>query len=424
VVSTIEAPEVAAPRRRVVVTTFVLTWVAYASYYLGRKNLSVVKTRLATEGITKPEMAAIDTGYLIAYALSQVLSGFLGDRIGARRLIGFGMLASAAACVVFGASSTALMLFVAFTANGLAQATGWPGTNKAIADVTTIETRGRFMGVWSTCYQVGGLVATALATWLLATFGWRQAFFAPAAWIALWGVVVLVALPTGRGALPEPVSPAPPTSAEQLDESPARSADIEEAHEPSLLRLPALYCYAASYFCIKLIRYSLLFWLPFFLHEALHYSEKSSGYLSIGFEVGGIVGTLVFGSVSDRLRHVPRARVAAVGLVGLAAALVVYARAAAIGPLAGFVSLCFVGAFLFGPDSLVGGACAQDLGGSRRAGAAVGIVNGVGSVGAVLQGFLTAYVSNRWGWPTLFDGFVGLALLGAVVLLPTSRATR
>ena len=190
----------------------------------------------------------------------------------------------------------------------------------------------------------------------------------------------------------------------------------------SLFLEPFLYCYAASYFCIKLIRYSLLFWLPFFLHESLHYSEQSSGYLSIGFEVGGVVGALTFGAASDRAPHLPRARFAAIGLVGLAFALVIYASAASRGAVPGFLALCLVGMFLFGPDSLVSGACAQDLGGTANAGAAVGIVNGVGSIGAILQGFVTVWVSQRYGWSTLFYGFVALSLVGALALVPASRS--
>ena len=43
------------------------------------------------------------------------------------------------------------------------------------------EKRGRIMGLWSTCYQVGGIAATAFATWLLVHYGWRTAFLGPAA---------------------------------------------------------------------------------------------------------------------------------------------------------------------------------------------------------------------------------------------------
>ena len=62
-----------------------LSWLAYASYYLGRKGLSITKAKVAAElGLSEPMLAAIDTAFLSAYALGQVPSGLAADRIGAR----------------------------------------------------------------------------------------------------------------------------------------------------------------------------------------------------------------------------------------------------------------------------------------------------------------------------------------------------
>src|SRR5262249_53014310 len=92
-------------------TAWSLTSVAYAAYYLGRKAFSVAKKPIEHEyHIGRGELAAIDTGHLALYAIGQVLSGLLADRIGARRLVGFGMLLSSAACIGFGASKTALAM--------------------------------------------------------------------------------------------------------------------------------------------------------------------------------------------------------------------------------------------------------------------------------------------------------------------------
>src|SRR5258708_8759219 len=42
--------------------------------------------------------------YLAAYAIGQFLNGLIGDRVGARRLVSFGMLAAAVTCAAFGRS--------------------------------------------------------------------------------------------------------------------------------------------------------------------------------------------------------------------------------------------------------------------------------------------------------------------------------
>ncbi|MET0385946.1 MAG: MFS transporter, partial [Polyangiales bacterium] len=204
---------------------------------------------------------------------------------------------------------------------------------------------------------------------------------------------------------------------------PQPTAADDRSELRAVLRLPALYSYGACYFCIKLIRYSLLFWLPYYLHTSGQFDEVSSGYLSTGFEVGGVVGSIVIGYRSDRTGR-SRASIAAWSLLGLAVALFVYARTPLSSALWHFGALAAIGALLFGPDSLISGAAAQDLGGRRGAATAVGIVNGVGSVGAFLQGALTVGAQHAWGWNGLLLAFVGLSLLSALCLVPALRAGR
>ena len=147
---------------------FALTWIAYASYYLCRKQLAVTKAALAEQlHLSLGTLGAIDTGYLVAYAAGQFASGMICDVIGPRRLVGWGMLACGAATVAFGLGSTGNVFAVSFALNGLFQSTGWPGNVKAMSAWLEPSERGRVMGWWSTCYQMGGLVATAVATRLL-----------------------------------------------------------------------------------------------------------------------------------------------------------------------------------------------------------------------------------------------------------------
>ncbi len=390
---------------------WVLTWVAYATYYLGRKGFSVAKKPIEHEyHIGRDALGMIDTGHLAFYAVGQVLSGILADRVGARRLVGAGMLLSAALCFGFGTSRTALAMGFFFALNGLAQSTGWPGTTRAMAEWTTTENRRRVMAVWCTCYQFGGLFATALAS-LLLRYGWQWAFFVPALIMAAVGVVVLVWL--------EP-SPAAPDATEQGAPS-LETLERRRRAVRAALRSPVLYSYGVSYFAIKLIRYSLLFWLPYYLSDELAYAPDRAGYLSIAFEVGGILGVVAIGLLTHRMAHLSRPALASATLVVLAIALVIYSSVASWGVVANALGLAFIGFCLFGPDSLVSGAAAQDAGGPDAAATATGLVNGVGSVGAILQGALNAWVSRVYGWHAVFYVFVACALVSAVALVPAFR---
>ena len=410
-----------ASTRRARWTAWGLTWVSYATYYLGRKGISVAKAPIM-ESLGKDVLRNVETAYLAAYMVGQYVNGFLGDRVGARRLVGVGMLVSAGACLAFGASSVGIAFLFAFLVNGFAQSSGWPGNVKAMAEWTTPQNRGRVMGVWATCYQVGGIVATWFATFMLSLYGWRASFFGPAVAVAVVGVLVLLFLRPGPGAATQAGAGAGAGAGAESQAEARAEAQAEARRERSrVLRSPTLWCYGASYFGMKLIRYSLLFWLPFYLTTALHYSKTGAGYMSISFEVGGVLGTMGMGALSDRYRRVPRSWFAAAWLVLLAGAIFLYARVGATGTVTNFMVMALVGALLFGPDALISGAAAQDAGGKYAAATAAGVVNGIGSVGAILQEYVTRGVSERYGWDKLFYVFVGLAAFSAVCLIPTFR---
>jgi sugar phosphate permease len=388
-----------------------LTWVAYASYYLGRKGFSVVKSTLRHSlGVSERALGLIDTFYLAAYALGLFVSGYAGDRVGARRLLVWGLGTSALCCAAFGAMNAALWFGVLFFVNGLAQSTGWPGTTRAMAEWTTPQNRGTVMAFWCTCYQVGSIVASSFAAYLLRRNGWRAAFFGPA--LCMLGVALLIFLFLKRGDLPTR-SANVPTS--KLD------AETRRAAQRKAWRSPVLWAFGASYFFIKYVRYALLFWLPYYLHGTLGYAVDRAAYVSSAFEAGGIVGVIAIGMLSDRVRRWPRAALSMLSLLGLALALLLCAALPQHDVWLTVGALALVGALLFGPDSLLSGAAAQDVGGAAAAATATGLVNGVGSLGGMLEGLTLPAISGHFGWQAMFPLLSGLALCAAFALIPATR---
>jgi len=388
-----------------------LTWLAYASYYFGRKGFSVVKSTLRhTLGVSEYALGVIDTLYLAAYAFGQFGSGYIGDRIGARRLIGYGLIASAAACAAFGATSFALGFGALFLVNGLAQSTGWPGTTRAMAEWTTPQNRGTVMAFWCTCYQVGSIVATDFAAYLLRKHGWRAAFFGPA--LAMLVVALLILSLLKQGA-------ALPLGTEPLAQAESETA-LRRAAQRAAYKNPVLWAFGASYFFIKYVRYALLFWLPYYLSATLGYAPDRAAYVSNAFEAGGIVGVIALGAFSDRVRRLSRAALSILSLLGLALALLACAGFGAHVALT-VLGLGLVGALLYGPDALLSGAAAQDAAGAAAAATATGLVNGLGSLGGILEGLTLPAVSAHFGWQAMFPLLAGLALCGALALLPATR---
>ena len=79
-------------RKRILFTA----WITYATFYLCRVNMSIAIPGITQEfGISKTSMGSVLTALFAMYAIGQFVNGALADKIGARRLITTGILASA-----------------------------------------------------------------------------------------------------------------------------------------------------------------------------------------------------------------------------------------------------------------------------------------------------------------------------------------
>lgn len=406
-------PAASSPRLAVLqARVFALTWLSYASYYLTRQSFPTVKTRMEDDlGLSMQTLGWIDTAYLAAYAIGQFQSGALGDRVGPRRMIGYGMIGSALCALAFAGSASPILFALFLGLNGFFQSTGWPNNVKAMQPWFGKARRGRVMGLWCTCFQVGPVAANSLAAYLAARWGWRAGFAGPALAVSAVAALVLLLLvehPRDRGLAPPDPEPAP-----ARPDAPAERPRILE-----LLRMPELWCLGGAYFGLKLIRYCLLGWIAYYLTRRLHYDAAEAGHLQNAFPIGGIAGAIIIGWLTDRYFPLHRIRLAVPCVLGLAAAVLLYQRVGGDGFWPNALAMALCGFMLFGPDTLISGAAAQELGGSRATGSVAGIINGMGSVGAALSGVAVPWVRDRFGWDALFSGFMGIALLSALSLLP------
>jgi len=84
--------------------------------------------------------------------------------------------------------------------------------------------------------------------------------------------------------------------------------------------------------------------------------------------------------------------------------------------------LFVMGLLLYGPDSLISATAAVDFGTSKGASTASGLINGLGSIGAIVGGTIPGFFKESWGWGGVF-GFLGASVtLGALIMLPKWNA--
>ncbi|CAK7356281.1 unnamed protein product [Dovyalis caffra] len=480
-----------------------ITFIAYTSYHASRKPSSIVKSVLDPEpnkttnvypwpigsvfvrdeflGEKKDKfgykgwepfngkdgtkkLGLIDVAFLACYSLGMYGAGHLGDKLDLRLFLTFGMIGSGIFVGLFGMGYFwnihvfGFYLVMQMVA-GLFQATGWPSVVAVIGNWFGKRKRGLIMGIWNAHTSVGNITGSLIAASVL-DYGWGWSFIAPGTFIALAGIFVflfLAAYPEDIG-FPCPNGPAAREEAVPRDlEAQTRNEGIVEEGKNApvpdrsgarrsvgLLEaclIPGVIPFAFCLFFAKLVAYTFLYWLPFYLSQTgvfwppisdirilrnsaifltaeiggEYMSVKSAGNLSTLFDVGGIVGGILAGHISDKLRA--RAITAASFMYAAIPSMLLYSLYGSLSQSMNIVLMMITGLLINGPYALITTAVSADLGthsslrGDSRALATVtAIIDGTGSIGAALGPLLTGFLSSK-GWNEVFV----MLMLGALI---------
>jgi len=397
---------------------FTATWLAYAGYYFCRKAFYVVKRDLSLAfDLNAVDLAHLGTAYLAAYMVGQYSSSYFGNRLGPKMLLLVGMGISLGCNVVFGISNGFWTVALFLALNGLAQGTGWPGCIGSLAFWFKRRQRGSILGVWSTCYQLGSVLATSFAAYLLGLAGWRWSFFgASLVLLCVWFAVLL--LHPGRPAdvdLPELQD----EDDDGADHDGAADGEDKKGLNWNREVAAAIVLMGVIYFTIKFLRYALWSWTPYFLARNFELQGDQAGYLSTVFDISGFAGVIFAGFASDRLFRGKRAFLSFAMLVVMTLAfggMVVFGASSLFA-----FTLCMglAGFMLYGPDSLLSGVAAIDVGSKRGALAAAGIINGTGSIGPIFQEQIIGWMYERYdhALTPIFILLVAVAVVGAALTL-------
>ena len=371
---------------------FTSTWLTYFGFYFCRKAFYAVKGPLSQDlMIDETQLGYIGFAYLLCYTIGQFTSVVSGRFLGARNLLLIGMAVSLLTNIVFGFAANVWTIMVFMAINGFAQATGWPSVVGIMASWTTRSERGTIMGIWTTCYQFGGVAATAWAAYWLAQQGWRGSFFAASSVLTLIWFYVYFCVRNR----PEDVGLELKEAREEEQENEGAEAEPENGKMFAPGVMTTVLLVGGFYFFVKFVRYALWSWAPFLLDTQFGLEADSAGYMSTLFDLFGFMGAMTAGILSDRWFKGRRTVISIVMLIGMVIGCATLYWAGTMAGSGLFSSgtvlftcgagLSIIGFMLFGPDSLLTGAGAMDLGSKKSALAAAGIINGMGSVGSMAQ---------------------------------------
>jgi sugar phosphate permease len=182
-----------------------------------------------------------------------------------------------------------------------------------------------------------------------------------------------------------------------------------------------------AFFCLKLVRYVLVLWLPMYF-SSIGYSIKVAGMLAITFEIGNTIGTACMGALIDKIFKGRKIKFvfAATACMCMILCTFVASTSATAGMKQTTYDAYLSGILMFvaglcEPGFVITGTISADLGeyGGRNVQASLaGIINGLGGLGSVVQGPLVGLIADVWNWNGVFYIITSLCAVAAIALLP------
>ena len=379
----VEDPARPSRTRHVVLTLLVFL---YGLTYLDRVCISAVAPTIQEEfGFDEVIKGLIFSAFNLSYALFQIPTGWLADRIGAKRVLSILVGWWSFFTVATGAAWNATSLIVVRFLFGMGEAGAFPTASRAIARWMPISERGFSQGITHAAARLAGSLAFPLSGFLVILFGWRLTFFIFASlgllWLLFW-----------QSFFRDEPKDHPRVNAAELEKICAGRINTPQQPQKSfswreILSKPSLWALCMSYGCYGFAFSFFIFWTPSFWRQEHGTSLMLANSLSGILLFFGAVTNTIGGWLSDRIFvrtgnlrlarrwvAIPALCLAAIGMVG---------GGLASSPIASF-SFLLLAVSMLEMTTGVSWAVALDLG-RDRAGTVSAVMNTTGNLGGTLS---------------------------------------
>jgi ACS family hexuronate transporter-like MFS transporter len=363
--------------------------------------------------------------FMIAYGISQLVSGKVYDKIGTRK--GFVMSA-----LIWGTADmlTSLARGVASLSFfrvllGLGEAGPWPGTVKSNAEWFPVKERALAQGLFGAGGSIGNILAPIVISMLFIEYGWQKTFIIIGSlgiiWIIPW-LIINKKSPKDH----------PWVTEEEkeyiLSGQPENKTTNDKAKTWSeLLKDKKSYAVIFGRFFLDPVWWMFVAWLPIYLSNKFKLDIKQVAFSAwvpyVGAAIGAIAGGWFSGYLMRKGKTTAAARQTAI-LIGAAITLpaMIIAAFAATSTSAVLIMTFILGGFQFAIVNI------QTLPSDYHSGKTVGSLAGIGGAAAVLGTiitmFLVPYITAGNNWTPFFVMGALLVPLSIGSVLYFSKGTK
>jgi len=198
----------------------------------------------------------------------------------------------------------------------------------------------------------------------------------------------------------------------------------------NVLKNPFIWGMALTYFFIYIVRQGVTSWFVFYLIKEKGVTDAAQAAMRVsGLELGGLLGSLIAGRVSDMMINKSEGKGGAVGkrvqvvmlyTVGIALALLTMQYVPAANAALQWLNVFMIGFFLYGPQMLIG-LCGAELVGPDSVGASEGFLGWIAYLGAANAGIPLSIIVKDYGWNAYFSTLIGACFLALLLLSPMTN---